>query len=211
MNPLPTLLALAGQPADDASARDRPKTEEHDDALFAIGVHLGPAIPVGPLELALLPRAEVGVMPLAAHESLTVFVTAAWTAPGASGSGTDARIDGAAYDWSLVQTEVQVGGGLTVRLTKKDAPVHPELSAAPQVVWMRTRADGTASEGGPFGTTRETWVTWGVLGAVGVGVDLGPGRLLLRGEATYSPLAGLITGDTDALILAPTLGYRLML
>jgi hypothetical protein len=208
VNPLPTLLALAGQPAEEA---DKPRPEEHDDALIAIGLHLGPALPVGPLELALLPRAEVGVMPLAAHESLTVFVTAAWTAPGASGSGTDARIDGSSYDWSLVQTEVQVGGGLTVRLTKKDAPVHPEISAAPQVVWMHTRADGTAAEGGAFGTTRETWVTWGVLGALGLGVDVGPGRLLVRGEATYSPLVGRITGDADALILAPTLGYRLML
>lgn len=201
------LLAPA-HAADTTTTADRDE-EEDDERLLAIGVHAGPRVPLDALGLAILPRAEVGILVPNLNEHLLVFATVGWTAPPASGDAPDPRVPGGSYAWDLTLNELQIGLGLTLDLAPRGWHVHPELSVAPQLFLLRTRADGRA-EGQPFGPYREEWPEWGGMAAVGVGLDVGPGRILVRVEGELAPLDGLITGAFTSVGIAPTLGYRFM-
>jgi hypothetical protein len=176
---------------------------------IAIGVHVGPSIGVTGLGVGLLPRLEVGFMPASLRERLMIFVTGAWSAPGAKGTVSDDRVGGGSYDWTLRQDQIQLGAGAAWRFSEETAKVHPEASLAPQVYFLTTHADGTA-DGQAFGETTESYANWGLVAAGGVGYDLGPGRLMGRLELAFSPLKGDITGKGSTTAIAPTVGYRVM-
>lgn len=211
MHPLP-LLALLVSPAlaeDPPAPAAEPAPEPGSVATVAVGVHVGPSIGVDGLGVGFLPRLEVGWLPGSLRGRLMIFATGAYTTPGAKGTVTDARVGGGAYDWTLRQDQLLLGLGAAVRLSKEEAKVHPELALAPQLYLLTSHADG-AADGQAFGETTEGYANWGLLLAVGVGYDLGPGRLMGRLEYAVSPLRGQVTGQATTSAIAPTFGYRFL-
>lgn len=183
-------------------------SSEEDERLLAVGLHVGPRIDLDGLGVAILPRAELGVLVPGTGERLLVFTTVGFAAPRGAGAGTDPRVGGP-YDWNLTLNQVQVGLGIGIDLAADDWKVHPELSVAPQLWFFRAQADGSTPSA-TFGTYNERWTTVGGLAALSVGYDLGPGRLLLRGEGTLVPVNATIPGKLTSFAVTPTLGYRFL-
>lgn len=188
-------------------AAPAPAAKSEGGETVAIGLHVGPSIPLSPLKLTVLPRLEIGFMPGGGR--LMLFATGSYAAPVASGTIEDPRVAGGSADWTLRQQEVALGAGIAYRLSNDGAPVHPEIALAPQLYLLETRADGDG-DGATFGETREVYAQLGGLVAFGVGVDAGPGRVVGRVEAAMSPLVGAITGRSSTTAITPTVGYRLL-
>lgn len=173
-----------------------------------VGLHLGAAVPVrSPPSAFVLPMIEVGVVPAVAGGRLEPFLIGGWTRLPAKGEGQDPRVDGGAYTWTGTQQEGLVGGGLRVRFMPFAQRFNGTVAIAGAAAVGQTRVDGEAG-GAAFGENVEDQVGGALLADLGGEASAGPGRVFVSLNVIWTPLHGVISGDRDLVLLAPTVGYR---
>jgi len=141
---------------------------------------------------------------------LIVALDVMYTAPGATGSGTDSNLgeSGGAYDWELSEQM------LVLELTAawRFMPLGESLSAYGQIgprLYLLESVLTASGAGGDFGEHRETDTNVGFVAAGGLDLQLGPGSAFAALELGYSGLDQKITGDSNTGALNIELGYRL--
>ncbi|MCO4745954.1 MAG: hypothetical protein KC912_14260 [Proteobacteria bacterium] len=177
---------------------------------FVLGLHAGPTFALTPLNITALPRLTLGVELPPAQRRIRLWAGAAWAPPQESGSADDARVGSGSFDYTLKQQELLVGGGIAIAITRPDAPVVFDLELGPQVFLLESRVNGSA-DGQEFGEHREVYARIGVLGALGLRIQAGPGEVAVQAMMTASALNGRITGPTHSAAITPLVGYRLVL
>lgn len=193
---LPLLLLGPGSVAQAAELR------------FGAGLHLGTMLPLNELGVGFHPRLELSAALPVAEGRLRPVLTFAWSQMAASGEGADARVGTGSYEWALRESVFPLALGLTVRPLKPKVQVQPEITLAPEIVWMSTASTGSA-DGAEFGVTHEHSAAVGLFAAAGAAIELGPGEAVGAVAFTTVPLQGALTGEEALSALTPTLGYRL--
>jgi hypothetical protein len=186
--------------------------ERGDRTGITLGLKLGAGFsqPFGDLGTGFLTELEAGYTLPFARRALAVFLSGAYTAPGADGENLrDARLPGPA-SYELTQQELMLTLGLTYRLHLPSKLVRPYASLGGRLFMMRTTVNGEA-DGEPFGENEETGSAFGVFGALGAELFLGPGAALIELSMTWAKIDGYILRDTSAGSLSIAVGYRLFL
>lgn len=176
---------------------------------FLLAPKLGVLLPYGfsSLGASYVVGVEAGwALPILAHR-LAITLDGEFTAPEASGSATDPRLDasGGAYAWHLQQREVILGLSLVYR--HRLGRLTPYAGVGPRLFLLDSRVDGTAG-GATLSQSRELSTKVGAGIPVGVGYRLGPGDLFCELELVISALDHRITGDSNTGALSLALGYR---
>jgi hypothetical protein len=179
---------------------------------FVVGVHIGPSLSVfSDLDPHVMPRLELGYNLPAWGRRLEPHVTISYTPPRAGGEAADVRLPASdSFNWEIRQDELALGIGMLVRFLELGSPINGYAALGPQVVFLRTVANGDAA-GEPFGEHVERDTQVGLYGWLGVELVLGPGVGFVELGLAWSDLNGAITGDSNTGNLSPALGYRLML
>ncbi|MBN1945739.1 MAG: hypothetical protein JW797_08675 [Bradymonadales bacterium] len=179
---------------------------------FVIGVHIGPSLSVfSDLDPHVMPRFEFGYNLPVWGRRLEPHLTVAYTPPRASGTVDDTRLpQSGEFSWEIKQDELTLGLGILARFLELGRFVNGYAAIGPQVVFLHTSVVGEAA-GEPFGENSEEDVKFGIYGALGIELVLGPGAAFFQLGIAWSDLDGRITGDSNTGNLSPALGYRLML
>jgi hypothetical protein len=210
----------------DVSASDieAPSSEPDDasDALYergglantglTLGLKLGAGFsqPFGDLGTGFLSELEVGYALPVAKRSFALFVSGAYTQPGADGANLkDERLPGPA-SYELSQQELLLTLGVTYRLHLPTKLVRPYASIGPRLFLMRTKVSGSAG-GKAFGENEETATDLGLFGALGAELHFGPGAVLFELSMTWAHVDGYVLRDTSAGALGMAVGYRAFL
>jgi hypothetical protein len=200
-------VAAAGQPATAAvttvPARDRGQ--------ILIAPKLGVLLPYGfsSLRASYLVGLELGyALPVLRHR-LAVTLAGEFTAPEASGTGTDPRLDAAAgaYSWHLSQRELILGVSLVYR--HRIGRLVPYAGVGPRLFLLDSRVEGAAG-GATISQSSEVSTKVGAGVPVGLGVQLGPGDLFAELELQLAPIDHRTTGSANSGSLSLALGYRLV-
>ncbi len=176
---------------------------------WVVGLHVGPAFALSPLNTAFQPRLEFAVELPFAGRRLRPFLTAAWSKPVAEGSAEDDRLPSGSSDYRLDQTLLTLGLGAWVALLPPERRVVPEVGVGPEVFLLRSRVTGS-SDGAAFPESREQYTRVGALVAAGARFGLGPGELAAHLSWHGAKLDGLVTGDSNAMQVGASVGYRLV-
>jgi len=88
--------------------------------------------------------------------------------------------------------------------------VRPYAALGGRAYLMRTTINGKAGSES-FGENEETATNFGVFGALGAELHIGPGAILLELQTGYAKIDGFVLRDTSAGSLNVALGYRLFL
>jgi hypothetical protein len=193
------LASLAAAPLAVAAPRDRGE-------LFG-GARLGVALPdawskLGPSYVVAV---EAGwAMPVLRHR-LALALDAAFTAPIATGSGTDPALG--AYTFRLEAREVILGVSVTYR--HAFGRIVPYAGLGPRLVVFDAHLQGSAGAA-RLPPSSEVAVGGGGGGFIGVGVRLGPGELFLDARADAAPVHDRLSGDVVAGALFVAGGYRVV-
>jgi len=175
---------------------------------FFAGLHFGPAFALSPLSTSVLPRLEVGVELPWAQRRIRPFFTVAHSRPVHEGTADDDRVEGGTWSHDLRQAEWTFAlGGWVALLEPATATVVPEVGIAPEIFLQRSRINGEAG-GADFPESTEYYVKGGVLLAAGARYPLGPGEVAAHLTWHTSKLDGIVTGDSTAMQLMLTVGYR---
>jgi len=174
-----------------------------------VGLQVGAAFSLTPLDAAFLPRLELGIELPWAQRRFRAVLLAAWTRPTASDEADDARVPEGTWTWDLKQDEGLLALGATVRIPEISDRFVPEVTLAPQLCLLRTRVDGEAG-GAAFGESTEQYTRVGFHSSVGAATALGRGEASLLLAFSISELNGVVTGDSSTVALAPMLGYRVV-
>jgi hypothetical protein len=186
--------------------------ERGDRTGITLGLKLGAGFsqPFGDLGTGFLTELEAGYTLPFARRALAVFLSGAYTAPGADAENLrDSRLPGPA-SYELTQQELMLTLGLTYRLHLPSKLVRPYASLGGRLFMMRTTVNGEA-DGQAFGENEETGGAFGVFGALGAELFLGPGAALIELSMTWARIDGYVLRDTSAGSLALAVGYRLFL
>jgi hypothetical protein len=186
-----------------AAARDRGE--------LLLAPRAGVLLPYGfsALGASYLVGVEVGwALPILKHR-LAVTVAGDFTAPEASGSASDARLDasGGAYTWHLSQREVILGLSLVYRHPL--GRVTPYAGLGPRLFFLDSRIDGNAG-GAHIAQSHEQSTQIGGGAVVGLGVRAGPGDLFCELGVDASPIDHRTTGPSNSGALAIAAGYRVI-
>jgi len=186
-----------------ASARDRGE--------LLLAPRAGLLLPYGfsALGASYLVGVEVGwALPVLKHR-LAVTVAGDFTAPEASGSAGDPRLDasGGAYTWHLSQREVILGLSLVYRHPL--GRVTPYAGLGPRLFLIDARIDGNAG-GAHIAQSHEQSTQIGGGAVVGLGVRAGPGDLFAELRVDASPIDHRTTGPSNTGALAIAAGYRVI-
>jgi hypothetical protein len=179
------------------------------NAGLSLGLKLGAGFsqPFGDLGTGFLSEFEVGYALPVAKRSFALFVSGAYTQPGADRANlNDARLPGAA-SYVLSQQELMLTLGITYRLHLPTKLLRPYASIGPRVFLMRTKISGSAG-GQAFGANEETATDVGALGAE---LHFGPGAALIELSMTWAHVDGYVLRDTSAGALGAAVGYRVFL
>ncbi len=174
-----------------------------------VGAHVGPAFALSPLSTSVLPRLELGVELPFAQRRIRSFVTGAWSRPLHDGGASDDRVEGGAWSHRLYQSQVTLALGASIALVEPAGrTLVPELAFAPELFLLRNRITGGAG-GASFPESTEYEGRLGGLVAAGVRYPLGPGEL--TGHLTWhtTGLDFVVTGESTAMQLVPSVGYRI--
>ncbi|GDX80610.1 hypothetical protein LBMAG42_24210 [Deltaproteobacteria bacterium] len=174
--------------------------------LLLLAAHVGPTVPLAPLAANASVRLEAGVVLPQLGGRIAPMLFGGYAGPVLEGESTDGRL-GDGYAFTVVQKELTLGLGATVRLFPAEAKWNPELTIGPTVQFLETVASGS-SAGGAIGTTTEHYAQAGFLVAAGAGVRLGPGALTVQVGYAGAGLDGLLTGESTTGAFNPTVGYR---
>jgi len=184
-----------------ASARDRGE--------LLLAPRVGVLLPYGfsNLRASYLVGVELGwALPLLQHR-LAVTLAGDFSAPDASGSASDPRVDasGGAYDWHLSQREVILGLSLVYR--HRIGRLTPYAGLGPRLFLLDSRVDGSAG-GARIAQSSERSTQVGGGAVVGLGVRAGPGELFAELRVDAAPIDHRTTGPSNTGALALAAGYR---
>jgi hypothetical protein len=217
--PIRSLLAvsllLAARPAaadEVAGAATAEATPTRNRGEFLVAVKGGGLVAraFSKLTGSYLVDAEIGyALPVLKHR-LAITIDGAFTAPTASGTQTDPRLDanGGSYNWSLEQREVILGATLVYR-----HPIGrwtPYIGLGPRLFLLQSKSSGTVGTT-PISTSSEQSTKVGGGVPLGVGVRLGPGDLFVEVSLAISAIDHRVTGDSNTGSLGFALGYRFVL
>lgn len=205
---LVSLSSLAGA----EETISQPAMKERDRGEVLVAVKAGGLVARGFSQLtgSYLVDVELGyALPVLKHR-LALTLDAAFTAPQASGTQTDPRIDGngGTYGWKLEQRELIFG--LTLIYRHPIGRLTPYIGVGPRLFLLQSKTSG-----GVAGTAISTSAEQST--KVGAGIPLGLGFRLWRGDLfvevalNISPIDHTTTGDSNTGSLSCALGYRLFL
>jgi hypothetical protein len=100
-----------------------------------------------------------------------------------------------------------LGVGLTARVLDESPRIHPELIAAAEVHLVATTTTGTGEDVQATPATEIGLRPGARLGA-GVGIDAGPGQVLIQVAGGWVPQDGTLTGNVPGWLFLPSFGYR---
>ena len=200
-------LSSLGARADETLVQAAPA---HDRGQVLIAAKIGGLFgePFSKLGASYLVDVELGyALPVWKHH-LAIALDGAYTAPEASGGGSDAQVAAGSYTYNLQQREGILG--LTLYYRHPLGRVTPYVGVGPRLFLLQSEVDGAAGTT-PIHTSSEVSTKAGVGVPLGVGVRLGPGDLFLEASFLWAAIDHQITGDTNVGSLTVSLGYRFVL
>ena len=175
-----------------------------------VGVGLGWAH--GGLGLTPELLAEIGMRVRLGKGALGVHLRGGWQRYSTSGSGSLPCADDTVgpcissedgnYDWTLVEHAGRVELPLTYRIFNEDRRVTPYLTVAPGLYMLSSRATTYDL------TNTQFSAKFGIYGAAGAQLVLGPGGLFAEAGYQWSGLDHRITGNADVGAIRFAVGYR---
>jgi hypothetical protein len=204
-----TTLARAEEPVAIATAPQPPK-RDRGEVILAVKAGGEVARVFSHLGGSYLVSVEVGyALPVLKHR-LAITIDAAFTAPQASGSDTDARLtaNGGSYDWRLDQRELMFG--LTLIYRHPIGRVTPYFGVGPRLFLLESKVKGSVG-GTAISESSEVSTKVGAGIPLGVGFRLGPGDLFLELQLAISAIDHRTTGDSNTGSLGLVVGYRAFL
>jgi hypothetical protein len=203
------LGALGASPA---RADEAVQASASDRGQFLVAIKAGGMVARGFSRLtgSYLVDAELAyALPVLKHR-LAIAIEGAFTAPEATGSQTDARIDGngGTYAWKLEQREVILGASLIYRHML--GRWIPYIGVGPRVFLLQSKVSGTVGMT-PVAVSGEQSTKVGAGVPLGLGLRLGPGDLFLEVSLAIAAIDHRTTGDSNTGSLGFQLGYRFML
>jgi hypothetical protein len=167
------------------------------------------AQPFSKLGTSYLLDVELGWVFRALHNHLAVTADAAYTAPKASGTRMDPRLDqsGGSYTWNLEQRELVLGLSVMYRVPMKKLLLYAALG--PRVFLLQSKVHGTAGSA-PISTSTEQSTKVGLGIPLGIGYHMGPGHLVFEVNTMVSGLSHKTTGSSNTGSLSTALGYRFL-
>lgn len=195
-----------------------PGLDAHD-LILTIAPHVGVVAPQLFSELGSWPvfGLELGViLPFDAGSMirpLTVAFDVMYTAPGASGRGTDPNLGdaGAGFDWELNQQMLILELTGLWRFMPPGAPLSAYAQIGPRVYLMNAVMTASGNGGADFGENEESNTEVGFVVGGGVEWLLGPGALFGAVKVGFSDLDQRLTGDANTGAAVVDLGYRFLL
>jgi len=152
---------------------------------------------------------EVGYILPFLNRGIGIYADVAYTVPRTSGEGSDPRVPGGAYSWTLTQKQLTVMPMVVYRMTRFGKLV-PYVGIGPRLYLMESVTEGSAG-GQVILETKERSTKVGVGIPIGVDYKIGPGAVLAELLFEIAPLDHTLTGDTSTAATSLALGYRLML
>ncbi len=198
--------SLAAQAQEATVVEPAPK---RDRGQVLLAVKGGALLPYGfsKLGASYLVDLELGyALPVLKHR-LAITLEGAFTAPEASGSTTDPRLDASAgsYSWHLSQRELILGVSLVYR--HPIGRLTPYVGVGPRLFLLDSRITGTAGSAA-ISQSSEVSTKVGAGIPVGLGFHVGPGDLFAELQINISAIDHRVTGDTNTGSLALAAGYR---
>ena len=171
---------------------------------------LGPSFNVG---------VEVGWVPMLpkVKDTFGLVIDLAYSQPGLSGNGPDARVDGAIFGYSVTVKELMLGVSVVYRATwvkggkLAAGKFVPYLGIGPRFFFVEAEASGTSGTTKAFEGIKERITTIGLGVPVGADYGIGPGRLFVEALVMWAPLDLNLTGSTTLGAVSVSAGYRFLL
>ena len=184
---------------------------KRDRGQLLLAVEIGALLPYGfsRLGASYLVDLQVGwALPWLKHR-LALALDGGFTAPEASGTTNDPRLDasGGSYSWRLSQRELILG--LTIVYRHPIGRLTPYAGVGPRLFLLDSRVQGSAG-GAIISQSSETSTKIGVGIPVGLGVRLGPGDLFGELALNISAIDHRTTGDTNTGSFTLAAGYRFL-
>ncbi len=198
----------ADEPPPSLSAEAPPVKKDRGEIQVAVkagGLFSEPFSALGPSYLVDL---ELGYALPVLHHRLALALDGAYTAPEASGSGTNPQTTAGTYSWHLQQREAILG--FTLYYRHPIGRVTPYVGVGPRLFLLQSEIDGTSGTS-TIHTSSEVSTKAGVGVPLGLGVRLGPGDLFVEAGLAWAPIDHHITGDSNTGALTVSLGYRFVL
>jgi hypothetical protein len=202
-----SLLAAPASAEEPAPASTPPPQKDTGGLLF--GAKVGALVSTGGLDPNARGDVELGYVFPWMDRSFAALVDVGYSAPKASGSQADPRVDGARYDWHLTQQILTVMPTALYRYTKLGRLV-PYGGLGFRVYMLQSNVTGTVG-GAAIPETRETSTSVGFGLPVGAELRLGPGSAIGELLFEYGSLDHKQTGSTNAGAVSLALGYRVVL
>ncbi len=221
------IAALIGLPAlvdaeDKLSPEPAPTEPESDGPMYergglfgqnlVLGAKLGGGFsqPFGDLGSSFVTELELGYLLSPLNRSFELFLAGQYAAPKAEGKGiTDPRLPAPA-SYTIKQQQAIITLGVVYRLPLAIDFIRPYAALGGRAYLTRTTVNGkTGAES--FGENEETATNFGIFGALGAELHIGPGAVLLELQTGYARIDGFVLRDTSAGSLNVALGYRLFL
>lgn len=204
------LILVAAATAQAQTATVVAPAPKRDRGQVLLAVKVGALLPYGfsRLGASYLVDLELGYALPVLHHRLALTIEGAFTAPEASGSTTDPRLDaapGGAYSWHLSQRELILGLSLVYR--HPIGRLTPYIGVGPRLFLLDSRVNGSAGAA-PIAQSSETSTKIGAGIPVGLGFRLGPGDLFAELALNISGINHRTTGDTNTGSLTLAAGYR---
>lgn len=152
---------------------------------------------------------EVGYILPFLNRGIGIYADVAYTVPRTSGEGSDPRVPGGAYSWTLTQKQLSITPMVVYRFTKLGRLV-PYVGLGARIYMMESITEGMSGNQTIL-ETKERSTKVGMALPLGVDFKIGPGALLAELLFELGPLDHRLTGETSTAATSLALGYRLML
>lgn len=144
------------------------------------------------------------------YRPIQIFATGSYVSTGREGTGEpDARLPGEmSYDFTQQQFVLTLGA--LYRLPLSTDLIRPYAALGGRIYLTSTEIDGEAASE-PFGTYTEEGTNYGIYGALGADIFVGPGSILFEIQTGWAPVDRFVLQDTSTGALNIALGYRIFL